>query len=370
MIAFFVFTIQAAAQENTKDSESMYWVKITEVEKKLGDRTIPAKERKKLFSNIAQMYEKYLDDYKGQNKENTNKAALVLCAYLPYLKKAGKLHDFTNTWLKNDVFTNYSKSIFYQSRAQYFFAQKKYPEALNEADSGLKLIPSASDDKFQFSKVMLLSTKTKCFVMQNKNEAAINKLKAEVKTVAVSIKDTYLKPKADSVYKRLEQFILLLPGKTPPAFTLIDETGSKFNLSDYKGKVVLCHFWISSCPLCMKAMKEHISAFYEKYSRDTFEVVSIGLGSETTNETFDKQKAFMKTNGFSWKYLFDAKGTLKETYKITSMPFCFLVNKEGKIVVSGTIPLVKEQVEEYLKNHCSTEEPKVKPKNKPIEEDF
>lgn len=114
------------------------------------------------------------------------------------------------------------------------------------------------------------------------------------------------------------------------AFTSID--GTRIDLADMRGKVVLLDFWSISCPPCITEMP-HIQAMYEKYRNHGFEV--IGLAADGDD---DKKRVIDITTkqGATWPQYLD-KGrnvtvSYHSLYHINSYPTVWLLNKDGLIV--------------------------------------
>ncbi|MCX2681899.1 TlpA disulfide reductase family protein [Galbibacter sp. EGI 63066] len=114
------------------------------------------------------------------------------------------------------------------------------------------------------------------------------------------------------------------------SFTAVD--GTKINLADLRGKVVLIDFWTIRCPPCIKEMP-HIQAMYEKYRDQGFEVIGLaGNGDESKDRVLE----IIKKQGATWPQRLD-KGkdvivSYHSLFNINSYPTVWLLNKEGIIV--------------------------------------
>lgn len=114
------------------------------------------------------------------------------------------------------------------------------------------------------------------------------------------------------------------------AFTAID--GTKINLSDMRGKVVLIDFWTIRCAPCIKEMP-HIQAMYDKYRKLGFEVIGLAGNNDAAKE--DVLKITKKQNA-TWPQYLDKGSNAVVSYhslfNIRSYPTVWLLNKEGIIV--------------------------------------
>ena len=114
--------------------------------------------------------------------------------------------------------------------------------------------------------------------------------------------------------------------------TLLD--GSKFDLDDYRGKVVLVDFWNSGCVNC-RAEAPNVLANYEAYKDKGFEVISVNL-----DEDPELAKLYMAQTGFdefATLFSFDPQATgwdhpMGRRYGVTKLPVVFLVDQNGIVV--------------------------------------
>lgn len=112
---------------------------------------------------------------------------------------------------------------------------------------------------------------------------------------------------------------------------LTDFNGNKVNLSKYvkKGEYVMLEFWASWCGPC-RAEIPHIKHVNEQYKGKGFTILSISI-----DEREQDWKKAMKEEGMDWTQLNDRvgfKGTACKTYNITGVPYCLLLDKEGRIM--------------------------------------
>jgi thiol-disulfide isomerase/thioredoxin len=113
--------------------------------------------------------------------------------------------------------------------------------------------------------------------------------------------------------------------------------GQEFDLSEYKGKVVLVDFWATWCGPCLAELP-NILENYKKYHDRGFEIVGISLDSD--QEKLDK---FFKEHDLPWPTLWNPKiaeeivedplsHPLAKKYGVDSLPHTLLLDQQGKVV--------------------------------------
>ncbi|PQJ78980.1 TlpA family protein disulfide reductase [Polaribacter porphyrae] len=114
------------------------------------------------------------------------------------------------------------------------------------------------------------------------------------------------------------------------SFTAMD--GTKINLADMRGKVVLLDLWSIGCPGCIQEMP-HFKAMYDKYRDQGFEILGIVREGDAAKKRVQK---ILKKSGANWPQHLDkgagASVSYHSLYNITGYPTVWLLDKEGKIV--------------------------------------
>ena len=113
-------------------------------------------------------------------------------------------------------------------------------------------------------------------------------------------------------------------------FTAMD--GTKVDLADMRGKIVLIDFWATYCGPCVKEMP-HVRQMYDKYKDHGFEVIGIAADGDLNK---GRVLEIIKKANANWAQRLD-KGpkvsvSFHALYKIGSLPTVWLLNKEGIIV--------------------------------------
>lgn len=139
------------------------------------------------------------------------------------------------------------------------------------------------------------------------------------------------------IYSRLTYNKPVLP------FDLEGLAGRRARLADYRGRLVLLHFWKSDCEHCAKEVK-HLKDVYQTFGRDD-RVAMVGL-------SLDKQprdaRQFAAKHGLRWVQGLAgewSESTIAKQYHVQAIPAAFLIGPNGKLMS----PMLRgEQIKEVL----------------------
>lgn len=158
-------------------------------------------------------------------------------------------------------------------------------------------------------------------------------MKSLLKTIDVSLHNT-------AAYKQLEESAeQLYPtaiGEKYMDIDLVDASGKEVRLADYvkPGQYNMVEFWASWCGPCRGEIP-HLCHVFELYGKgkDGLNMISVSLDEKDK----DWKKA-LKEENMEWVQLCDIKGfngDVATKYKVQGVPFCLILDKEGKIVARG-----------------------------------
>ena len=136
--------------------------------------------------------------------------------------------------------------------------------------------------------------------------------------------------------KSLEEIAPIALGEKYKDLELVDENGKVVHLADFvkPGQYNMVEFWASWCGPCRGEIP-HLRHVYNAYGKgkDAFNMISISID--------DKEKDWkqaLKEENMKWTQLCDLKGwkgDVIDKYKIQGVPFCLILDKEGRIIDYG-----------------------------------
>ena len=108
-----------------------------------------------------------------------------------------------------------------------------------------------------------------------------------------------------------------------PAFTVTALDGSRFNLDQMNGRVVLIDFWATWCVPCRKELP-HIKEIAKDFAGQPLVILSISW-----DEDEHTWKDFIRKNGMTWSQYHDANHRLGQLFQIEGLPSYFTIDSEG-----------------------------------------
>lgn len=137
-----------------------------------------------------------------------------------------------------------------------------------------------------------------------------------------------------------------LLGKSAPAFTLVDLSGKKVSLSDFKGRPLVVNFWGTYCPPC-KIEMPWLEDFSKKYASSGFQVIGITYDSEVGKATIGR---IVKQLGVTYPILLsDPKVETAYLSDTQYLPMSFYVGRSGKITLVTAGISSKDDLESMVK---------------------
>lgn len=127
-----------------------------------------------------------------------------------------------------------------------------------------------------------------------------------------------------------------------PQMTIYDQAGNPHNITDFRGKPVVLHFWgtwSDGSVTGLPALVEKWQAYGEQVH---FLFVTRPNNSQ---ETMESVQDFMDTNGYDFPVYYDTTLEAGAALSIESLPTTFFINSEGKCSLYGNGPLTPEDLQ-------------------------
>lgn len=130
-------------------------------------------------------------------------------------------------------------------------------------------------------------------------------------------------------------------GELFPKINFKNSNGSFANLRDFRGSVVILHFWASWCTPCAQEMVD-LNKF-EAFLNES-EIYGIKIIPISVDDNFSLAKKFYKNYKINNLDLFYDENSLNfNSLKLTSLPHTFIIDKNGRLNsrIDGTLQWTK-----------------------------
>jgi len=116
-------------------------------------------------------------------------------------------------------------------------------------------------------------------------------------------------------------------GYIAPDFKLRNLKGNYESLSSYRGEVVVLNFWATWCVPCRVEMPS-FEKLYRRYRSEGVTVLAITLDKNSE----ERIKSFVDEYGLSFPVLLDDKSEVERLYPSMTIPFTYVIDREGRVV--------------------------------------
>jgi len=133
-------------------------------------------------------------------------------------------------------------------------------------------------------------------------------------------------------------------GKRAPDFTLESLDGKAVTLSNYRGKLVMLNFWLTSCGVCRKKMP----VIEEAFTRAPAEKITIlNIHAEGRESMV---RGYATGEGLTVPILLDLEGEVSDLYSVAGVPATFFVDGNGIIRLVDAEFSTVEELEDIFDN--------------------
>jgi DsbE subfamily thiol:disulfide oxidoreductase len=111
-----------------------------------------------------------------------------------------------------------------------------------------------------------------------------------------------------------------------PDFTLLNPSGKKVSLKDFRGKVVFLNFWATWCESCRDEMPS-MERLYKEYKGKGLEIVAVNVKEKQQDAV-----AFAKNLKLTYPVLLDPEGEVGLLYGAFGLPATYLIDRKGVVL--------------------------------------
>lgn len=140
-----------------------------------------------------------------------------------------------------------------------------------------------------------------------------------------------------------------LRGQPAPNFTLVNTSGDRVSLANYKGKPVIVNFWATWCGPCKLEMP-WFEEFSHKYQAQGLTILGL---SQDDGASKDEIATAAKHIGVSYPILLPDDAVAKQYGGVDYLPETFYVSKDGVVQVATAGAPSKDEMEANIKRIIS-----------------
>jgi peroxiredoxin len=116
-------------------------------------------------------------------------------------------------------------------------------------------------------------------------------------------------------------------GYLAPDFSLRNLKGNYQSLDSFSGQVVVLNFWATWCVPCRVEMPS-FEKLYRRYRSEGVTVLAVTLDKKSEKNI----KSFVEEYELSFPVLLDEEGKVERLYPSMTIPFTYVIDRDGRIV--------------------------------------
>lgn len=125
-------------------------------------------------------------------------------------------------------------------------------------------------------------------------------------------------------YKLVPNLEPMRDNSPTPDFALLDPTGKKISLKDFRGKLVFLNFWASWCVPCREEMPA-MERLYQEFKNRNFIVLAVNVKDNRRDAL-----AFVKELKLTYPIGLDPDGEVGLLYGAWGLPTTYLIGPKGE----------------------------------------
>ena len=121
----------------------------------------------------------------------------------------------------------------------------------------------------------------------------------------------------------------LRAGQRPPSFSVEDLDGASHTLEDYRGQVLVLHFWASWCPFCRGEIPK-LRRLHEEWAQRGVRVLAVSVDAHP-----DRLRQFIAQAKLPYPIVADVErqASLASVYEVSGLPTTYLIGPDGRIIL-------------------------------------
>ncbi len=131
-------------------------------------------------------------------------------------------------------------------------------------------------------------------------------------------------------------------GQPAPDLELAMLDGSRANLSDFRGKVVLLNFWATYCDPCRNEMPD-LEAVYKEVAARGGVVLAVDQKEDAATV-----RRFVEEFAITFPVALDDKGAAGLIYGLTGIPETYVIDKDGVLRYKKIGQVSKDAIRNYF----------------------
>ncbi len=125
---------------------------------------------------------------------------------------------------------------------------------------------------------------------------------------------------------RIVQNKIIMSGDRAPEFRLQAPDGRFFSLSDFRGKVVMVHFWATWCPPCVEEMPL-LTKLYPELSGNDFVMLAVSVDEGRASAV----RTFIQQNNVQVPVLLNPDRSVAHLYGTYKFPETYIIDRHGVV---------------------------------------